>query len=135
MATIISGINKIVNGGMPSILIQVPPNKRRIGRFNRSAIRYILGTITKVIKNANVNPKMMVQDNGFQNLALSPPKKMCGSSSENIRTKSMLKPMAKGMPLEGNRSISRDLMHDCAPLRISGAVRIPQLITPAHDSV
>src|SRR5690348_1417060 len=63
----IKSINGMVNGGMPIIEIHLPPNMRRIGRFSLSAIRYMLGTITSVIKNANAKPKMIVHDNGFQN--------------------------------------------------------------------
>ena len=55
------------------------------------------GTTNNVMKNANINPQMMVSANGFQNTALSPPKKMCGLSSVNRVMKLMLKPMAKGI--------------------------------------
>ena len=55
------------------------------------------GTIISVIKKANANPNMMVHDNGFQNLALSPPKNMWGFSSENMVIKLMLKPIANGI--------------------------------------
>ena len=77
-ATIISGINKKISGGMPKKLIHFPPNMVLMGRFNLSAIRYMAGTKTRVIKNANAKPKMIVQLNGFQNALLSPPKKICG---------------------------------------------------------
>ena len=90
-----SGINRIVSGGIPSIEIHFPPYCLRIGRFSLSAIRYILGTMMSVIKNANAKPKMIVHASGFQKTALSPPKKMCGFNSENMVTKLMLKPIAK----------------------------------------
>ena len=66
----------MVIGGMPSMDIHFPPNMLRIGLLNLSAMIYILGTITSVMKNANANPNMIVHDNGFQNVALSPPKNM-----------------------------------------------------------
>ncbi len=65
--------------------------------FNLSAIRYILGTRIRVMKNANVNPKMIVHDNGFQKAALSPPKNIFGLRSVNRVTKLILKPIAKGI--------------------------------------
>ncbi len=49
------------------------------------------------MKNANASPKIMVQDNGFQNTALSPPKKICGFNSANRVTKLILNPIASGM--------------------------------------
>ena len=73
----IRGIKSSVNGGIPMIEIHLPPNCLCIGRFNLSAIRYILGTITNVIKKAKVNPNIIVQARGFQKEALSPPKKIC----------------------------------------------------------
>ncbi len=60
---------------MPRILIQVPPYCLRIGLLKRSAMRYIEGTITRVIKKAKVKPNIIVQAKGFQKLALAPPKK------------------------------------------------------------
>ena len=82
---------------MPKKLIQVPPNILRIGLRKRSAIKYILGTIISVMKNAKASPNIMVQLSGFQNATLSPPQKMCGFSSENNVIKLMLKPMAIGI--------------------------------------
>ena len=76
--------------------IHFPPNCLCIGRFNLSAIRYILGTMTSVMKNAKVNPNIIVQASGFQKEALSPPKKICGFNSENMVTKLILNPMANG---------------------------------------
>ena len=64
----------IVKGGMPRKEIHFPPQWRRIGLLSRSEITYMLGTIKSVIKKAKARPKMMVQDRGFQNTALSPPK-------------------------------------------------------------
>ena len=92
MVTSINGINKIVNGGMPSMEIHLPPNCLRIGRLSLSAIRYMLGTIMSVIKNANASPKIIVHESGFQKRALSPPKKyvrieICKHGNEiNIET-------------------------------------------------
>ncbi len=65
--------------------------------FNRSAIRYMLGRINKVMKKANARPNMMVQESGFQNTALSPPKNICGFRSANRVTKLILNPTAKGI--------------------------------------
>ena len=65
---------KIVKGGIPRKEIHLPPQWRRMGRLRRSAIRYMLGTMKRVIKKAKARPKMMVHDSGFQNTALSPPK-------------------------------------------------------------
>jgi hypothetical protein len=64
----------IVKGGIPRNETHLPPQWRRIGRLSRSAIRYMLGTMNRVMKKAKARPKMMVQDSGFQNTALSPPK-------------------------------------------------------------
>ena len=56
-------IRKImVSGGIPIIDTQRPPKYLRIGRFNLSAIRYILGRINNVMKNAKARPNMMVHD-------------------------------------------------------------------------
>ena len=77
--------------------IHLPPNCLLIGLLKRSAIKYIPGTMNSVIKNANAKPKMIVQLNGFQNATLSPPKKICGFSSENNVTKLILKPTAIGI--------------------------------------
>ena len=66
---------------MPSMEIHLPPNCLRIGRFSLSAIRYMLGTIMSVIKNAKASPKIIVHESGFQKRALSPPKNMCGLRS------------------------------------------------------
>ena len=52
------------------------------------------------MKKANANPNMIVQASGFQKIALSPPKKICGLSSENIVTKLMLNPIANGIRAE-----------------------------------
>src|ERR1700722_2407492 len=82
---------------MPSIEIHFPPYIFRIGRFNLNAIRYMLGTIINVIKNAKANPKIIVHDKGFQNTALNPPKKICGLKSESNVTKFMFSPMASGI--------------------------------------
>ena len=71
-----SGINNKVSGGIPRKDIHFPPYILRIGLLNLSAIRYMLGTINKVIKNAKVKPNMIVQESGFQNALLSPPKKI-----------------------------------------------------------
>jgi len=60
-------------------------------------MRYMAGTISKVMKKANNNPQMMVSDKGFQNTALSPPKKICGFKSVNRVTKLILKPTASGI--------------------------------------
>jgi hypothetical protein len=49
------------------------------------------------MKNANASPNIMVQLSGFQNATLSPPKKICGFSSENKVIKLMLKPIAIGI--------------------------------------
>ena len=76
IAANINGMNSMVNGGMPRKEIHLPPNILRIGLFKRSAIRYIPGTISKVIKKAKARPKIMVQESGFQNTTLSPPKKI-----------------------------------------------------------
>ena len=76
MVTNINGIKAIVNGGMPRIDTHFPPYILLIGLLKRSEIKYMLGTISKVMKKANAKPKMMVQESGFQNTALSPPKKM-----------------------------------------------------------
>src|SRR5947209_1623817 len=97
MVTSISGINSNVNGGMPRKDIHLPPYILRIGRLRRSEMRYIPGTINKVMKKAKAKPKMIVHDNGFQNTTLSPPKKMCGFRSENSVMKLMLKPKAMGI--------------------------------------
>ena len=80
----------MVNGGIPRIEIHFPPNILLIGRLNLSAIKYIPGTISRVIKKAKAKPKIMVHDNGFQNTTLSPPKKICGLNSENNVMKLML---------------------------------------------
>jgi hypothetical protein len=64
----------IVNGGIAKKLINLPPNMRSIGLRKRSAIKYIEGTIIKVMKKARAKPKIMVHDKGFQNTTLSPPK-------------------------------------------------------------
>ena len=77
--------------------IHFPPKYLRIGRFSLSAIRYMLGRMKRVIKKANARPKIMVQDNGFQKTALSPPKNICGFNSANRATKFILKPMARGI--------------------------------------
>ena len=66
---IIIGMNKSVNGGIPIIDTHLPPYILRMGLLSLSAIRYIPGTITSVIKNAEINPKMIVHASGFQNLA------------------------------------------------------------------
>ena len=66
--------NMGVNGGIPKKEIHLPPYILRIGLFNRSAIRYMLGTMNRVMKKAKANPKIIVQDSGFQKTALSPPK-------------------------------------------------------------
>src|SRR5690348_4462428 len=92
-----SGINNSVSGGIPRMEIHFPPYCLRIGRFSLSAIRYILGTIIKVIKKANARPNMIVHDKGFQKTTLSPPKKIWGFSSEKVVTKLILKPIAKGI--------------------------------------
>ena len=63
-----------VKGGIPRKEIHLPPKCRRIGLFNRSAIRYMLGTMNSVMKKANARPNMIVQDKGFQKTELSPPK-------------------------------------------------------------
>ena len=94
MDTSISGINNKVIGGIPKKLIHVPPKVLRMGLFNLSAMRYIAGTIIRVMKKANANPKMMVQLKGFQKATLSPPKKILGSNSANRVIKLMLKPTA-----------------------------------------
>ena len=73
---IMSKINKIVSGGIPNMLIHLPPYILRIGRRKRSAIKYMLGTMNRVMKNAKERPKMIVHDSGFQNVTLSPPKKI-----------------------------------------------------------
>ena len=49
------------------------------------------------MKNANINPNIKVQLNGFQKETLSPPKKICGFNSLNKVTKLMLNPMAIGI--------------------------------------
>ena len=74
----INGINNSVRGGMPSILIHLPPNNLRMGLLSLSAIRYMAGTIISVMKKAKVKPKIMVQLSGFQKLAFPPPKKIWG---------------------------------------------------------
>ena len=56
----------------------------------------MLGTINRVIKNANAKPKMIVQDNGPQNTTLSPPKKMFGLKCWNKVTQLILNPTASG---------------------------------------
>ena len=61
----ISGIKRMVNGGIPSMEIHLPPNILRMGLLNLSAIRYMPGTMNSVIKNANAKPKMIVQDKWF----------------------------------------------------------------------
>ena len=71
----------------PRSEIHFPWKNFVMGLFNRSAIKYIAGTINSVMKNANINPHMMVSDNGFQKTALSPPKKICGIRSVNNVTK------------------------------------------------
>ena len=76
--------------------IHFPPYMLRIGLFRRSEIKYIDGTISSVIKNAKINPKMLVHESGFQNTELSPSKKICGLSSENKVMKLILKPTAIG---------------------------------------
>src|SRR5690606_17383697 len=88
---IIKGINNSVNGGIPIKLIHLPPYILRMGRRSLSAIKYIEGTITSVIKNAKASPKIIVQLSGFQKATLSPPKKILGFNSENSVTKLMLK--------------------------------------------
>ena len=97
MVTSISGINNNVNGGIPSMEIHLPPYCLRIGRLSLSAIRYMLGTIMSVIKNANASPKIIVHESGFQKRALSPPKNMWGLRSANMVTKLILKPIASGI--------------------------------------
>ena len=122
---------------MPSILIHFPPNIFRIGLLNLSAIRYIAGTITSVIKNANVNPKMIVQLNGFQKTALSPPKKICGFKLENASTKSILKPVANGI----NASIAASAVSNTGIIRVFPAcitaslVFIPRLRSSSVNSI
>ena len=68
-----------------------------MGLFNLSAIRYIAGTINNVIKNANINPHIIVSESGFQKATLSPPKKICGFKSVNKVTKLILNPTASGI--------------------------------------
>jgi len=63
-------------GSKPKKDTHLPPNLFLIGLFNLSAIKYIAGTISKVIKNANAKPKIIVHERGFQNTTLSPPKKI-----------------------------------------------------------
>ena len=50
-----------------------------------------------VMKNANASPNIMVQLSGFQNATLSPPKNMCGFSSENKVMKLILNQIAIGI--------------------------------------
>jgi len=80
----------------PSNATNLVPKNLSIGLLKRSAIRYILGTITSVKKKENIKPKMMVQLNGPQNTTLSQPKKICGFNSVNSFTKSILKQTANG---------------------------------------
>src|ERR1700676_1556579 len=88
-------IRKInVSGGIPIMDTHLPPKYLRIGLFSLSAIRYILGRMNSVMKKANASPKMIVQDNGFQKTALSPPKKICGLRSAKSVTKLILNPIA-----------------------------------------
>jgi hypothetical protein len=82
---------------MPIMDTHFPPNILLIGRLKRSAIRYIDGTITSVIKNAEIRPKMIVHASGFQNEALSPPNHICGSRFSNIDMKLILKPIPRGI--------------------------------------
>ena len=71
---------KIKNRGprKPSRAMNFVPKNLSMGRFNLSAIRYILGTITRVRKKEKSRPKMIVQLKGPQNTTLSPPKKILG---------------------------------------------------------
>lgn len=75
MLNIIIGIKRKIIGGIPINETHLPPNVLRIGRLSLSAIKYILGTITRVRKKATVSPKIIVQDKGPQNATLSPPKR------------------------------------------------------------
>src|SRR5450432_2504332 len=86
-----------VSGGIPIMETHLPPKYLRIGRLSLSDIMYMLGKINRVIKNAKARPNIIVQDNGFQNTALSPPKNIWGFNSENNLTKLILNPMASGM--------------------------------------
>ncbi len=113
----------IVSGGIPTIDIHFPPNILLIGLLKRSAIRYILGTTISVIKNADINPNIIVQANGFQNDALSPPIHICGSRCSNIDTKLILKPTPNGInPNIAARAVS-----------ITGMIRVlPACITASR---
>ena len=99
-----------VNGGIPNMLIHFPPKCLRIGRRNLSAIIYMPGTMNKVMKKANINPKIKVQLKGFQKATLSPPKKICGFNSLNKVTKLILNPIAIGM--KPNIAVSFQLLLD-----------------------
>ena len=70
---------------------EIPPHRASQPFCNQVHARHH----EQVMKNANANPKMMVQHSGFQNAALSPPRKICGLNSEKSVTKLILNPTAK----------------------------------------
>ena len=112
-----------VRGGMPITDTHLPPKYRRIGLLNLSAIMYILGKINSVIKKANANPNMIVQDKGFQNTALSPPKNICGLSSANRVTKLILNPTARGINARiAAKAVSKTGIILVFPARISASL-------------
>ena len=79
----------------------------------------------------------MVSESGFQNAALSPPKKMCGFRSEKRVTKLILKPMANGI----NAKIAASAVKSTGTIRVFPAsitasrVFIPLALSSSANSI
>ena len=91
----------------------------------------------KVMKNAKVNPKIIVQASGFQKRALSPPKNIWGFNSENIFTKSILNPIPNGINARiAARAVSKTGIILVLPALITASlVFIPRLLNSSANSI
>ena len=95
------------------------------------------GTSISVIKNANAKPKIIVQLSGFQKTTLSPPKKICGSKSENRVTKLILKPTAMGMKarMAANAVSNTGIIRVLPACMMASFVFIPRLLNSSANSI